>query len=232
MWEYISPSRLSCWLACPLKFKLRYLDRCRTPTAPALFVGKAVHHGLEIFYRQRQLSVTLAAEEVARRIVASWGQTVSQEQMRFADAAQERSLQRQAIDLVTAYVRQLPAEPPPLAVEVAVEAPLVDPATGEDLRMPLVGIVNLVLADAAGPLIVDFKTSSRGSEPLEIAHEIQLSSYAWIFREMHGQPEAGVEIRSLIKTKIPKVEVHRYPPRTESHVRRLFAVVRKNISMP
>ena len=193
VWEYISPSRMSCWLGCPLKFKLRYLDGYRAPTTPALFLGKVVHHGLEMFYRHRQLGVTLDADDLVRRIVESWGQTVNQEQLKFEDTAQEQSLQRQAIDLVTVYVRQMPAEPPPLAVEVAVEAPLVDPATGEDLRIPLVGIIDLVLEDAAGPLIVDFKTSSRSNEPLEIAHEIQLSSYAWIFREMHDHLEGGLE---------------------------------------
>ena len=32
---------------------------------------------------------------------------------------------------------------------------------------------------------------------------------------------------SLIKTKVPKVEFHPYPARTEVHFRRLFAVVRE-----
>jgi hypothetical protein len=39
------------------------------------------------------------------------------------------------------------------------------------------------------------------------------------------QQEAGLEIRSLIKTRAPKIEFHRYPARTEGHFRRLFAVV-------
>ena len=43
VWDYISPSRLGTWLACPLKFKRRYLDGIRTPTSPAAFLGKVVH---------------------------------------------------------------------------------------------------------------------------------------------------------------------------------------------
>ena len=39
--------------------------------------------------------------------------------------------------------------------------------------------------------------------------------------------EAGLEIRSLVKTKTPKVEFHRYPARTEAHFARLFAVIRE-----
>ena len=48
VWEYVSPSRLNCWLSCPLKWRLRYLDGIRTPTTPALFVGKACHAGLGV----------------------------------------------------------------------------------------------------------------------------------------------------------------------------------------
>ena len=70
--EYISPSRLGCWLACPLRFKFRYLEGIRTPTTPALFIGKATHAGLEIFYRHRQLGVTLETSQVTTKLLESW----------------------------------------------------------------------------------------------------------------------------------------------------------------
>ena len=128
---------------------------------------------------------------------------------------------------VRLYLANVPTDEKPLAVEVAAEAPLVDPDTGEDLGMPLVGVIDLVLDNEAGPLIADFKTAARSSEPMEITNEIQLSSYAWLHRQITGQQEGGLEIRSLIKTKTPKVEFHPYPARTEVHFRRLFAVVRE-----
>ena len=147
--------------------------------------------------------------------------------VRFDSAAAEQALQGQAVDLVAAYLAHLPAhEPRPLAVETALESPLVDPRTGEDLGIPLVGIVDLVLDGNDGPLIADFKTSARSGEPLEIFHEIQLSSYAYLFRRVAQRPEAGLEIRSLIKTRQVKIEFHRYAARTDAHFRRLFAVIR------
>lgn len=114
-----------------------------------------------------------------------------------------------------------------LADEVAAEAPLVDPDSGEDLGVPLVGVIDLVLDNVAGPLIVDFKTAARSSEPMEISNEIQLSSYAWLHRQITGRQEGGMEIRSLIKTKQAKCEFHPYPARTEVHFRRLFSVIRE-----
>ena len=98
--------------------------------------------------------------------------------------------------------------------------------SGENLGVPLVGILDLVLPDPGGPLIADFKTTARGGELLEITHEIQLSSYSYMFRHTSPQPEGGLEIRNLVKTKMPKIEIHRYAPRTDRHYRRLLSVIR------
>jgi putative RecB family exonuclease len=131
--------------------------------------------------------------------------------MEFADVSEEQGLQKQATDLVAAYVQQMPGdEPKPLAVEVAVEAPLIDPITGENLGLPMVGVIDLVLDDFDGPLVCDFKTTAKGGEPLETAHEIQLASYSLLYKHSQGQDEGGLEIRSLVKTKTPKIENHRY----------------------
>ena len=162
---------------------------------------------------------------MAQRMFESWAQLVDEEKMDFDSTDAEQALRRQAVDLVKAYLAYAPTFEKPLAVEVAVEAPLVDPVTGEDLGMPLVGIIDLVLDYEQGPIIADFKTSARSSEPMEITHEIQLSSYAYLFRHVQRWQEAGLEITSLIKTKAPKIEFHSYPARTEAHFRRLFSVL-------
>jgi putative RecB family exonuclease len=214
-------------LACPLKFRLVYLDGLRSPTTPALFLGKVVHAGLEAYYRHRHLGMTLDADDVSRRMLEMWGPMIDEEGMTFDSSADETALQKQAAGLVRAYLGHVPNDENPLAVEVALEAPLVDPTTGENLGLPLVGIIDLIVGGQGGAIIADFKTSSRSSEPLEVLHEVQLSSYAWMFRQSSEEPEAGLEIRSLIKTKVPKIEIHAYAARTEAHFKRLFAVIRE-----
>jgi putative RecB family exonuclease len=228
VWSYISPSRLNLWLRCPLAFKLHYIDGVRTPTSPAMFLGKQVHAGLETFYRHRQLGVSLEPGDVATRTVETWGQAVAEDEMIFKSQAEEEALKKQSVELVAAYLLQVPHdEPAPLAVEVTMQAPLVDPTTGENLGVPLLGIVDLVLPDEVGPLIIDFKTSSRASPPFEISHEVQLGCYSFLFRQLSGEREGDLEIRSLIKTKTPKVAYHRYAARDERHFRRLFAIIRE-----
>jgi hypothetical protein len=192
-----------------------------------MFVGKMVHAGLEVFYRHRQLGVTLQAGDVVQRMDACWEPLVAEDGLEFKDGAEEVKLRTQSASLVTAYLAQLPAdEPSPTTVETKLEAPLVDPFTGEDLGIPLLGVVDLVVDSDDGPLVCDFKTSARSGSPVEIMHEVQLTAYAYLFRQLSGEKEAGLEIRSLIKTKVPKIEYHRYAARTDAHFRRFFQIVR------
>jgi len=225
--NYVSASRLNLWLKCPLAFKLKYVDGLVMPTSPAAFIGKRVHAALETYYRHRQLGLLLDAQELARRQVEFWDEAVAQERVVFESTANSNAARQQTIDLVAAYLLAVPAdEPRPLAVEAAVEAPLVDPVSGEDLGIPLVGVIDLVLEEAAGPLVTDFKTAARSNAALEITHEIQLSSYSYLLRHSLQRREAGLEIRSLVKTKVPQIQFQRYTARTEQHFRRLFAAIR------
>ena len=224
---YVSPSRLNTWLRCPQAFKLRYIDGIRSPASTNMFVGKAVHMGLECYYRRRQMSTQLSAIDVIERMNACWEPWAEDENIVFTDTTEEAKLRKQATCLVTAYIRQLPAnEPAPVLVETRLEAPLVDPVTGENFGIPLLGVVDLVENATDGPLVCDFKTSSRSGSPVEIMHEVQLTAYAYLFRQLAHGFEAGLEIRSLIKTKIPKIEYHRFGPRTNAHLRRFFQIVR------
>ena len=225
--KYVSASRLKLWLRCPLAYKLRYIDGVVTPTTPSLFFGTIVHRVLEYFFRYRQRGVTLFPEVVADRLKKDWDSALEEEFVAFSSINEERQLQAKAVELVTAYLTQISGdESLPIAVEKRFEAPLIDPATGEDLGIPLVGIIDLVLATENGAVIRDFKTAARSSAQRDVLHELQLSCYSYLFRCVTGQIESGLEIHSLIKTKTPKVEVTRYDPRKETYFARLFSVIR------
>ncbi len=227
IWDYVSASRLNLWLKCPLAFRLKYVDGVRTPPSSSQFVGKTVHRGLEIYYRHRQQNVRLPAAEIAEMLVAQWEEAVAAEGVKFSTASDEVAARQQSLDLVRTYLQQLPNdEPRPLAIESVLEAPLLDPVSGQSLGIPLVGVIDLVLPGADGAIITDFKTTARGGELLEISHELQLSAYSYLHRQTSPLPEEALEIRSLIKTKTPRIEHHRYGPRSHSHYLRLFSVIR------
>jgi hypothetical protein len=151
----------------------------------------------------------------------------AQEGVESSTSADEVAARQQSLDLGRVYLQQLPSgEPRPLAVETVLEAPLLDPVSGQSLGIPLVGVIDLVLPGADGAIITDFKTPARGGELLEITHEIQLGCYSNLFRQTSPLPEEALEIRNLVKTKTPRVENHRYGPRSPAHYLRLFTVLR------
>jgi putative RecB family exonuclease len=225
--DHVSYSRLALWLNCPLAFKFRYIDGIETPASPAMFLGRAVHSGLECHYRHRQLGIPLEVADLVHRFGSIWDRMAADEQVTFQTTAEEDALRQQGLGLVTAYLQQIPVdEPKPLAVEVAIEEPLIDPDTGEDLGIPMVGVLDLVLGGQTGPLIVDFKTSSRNQAPAEIAHELQMACYSYLFRRATHEQKAGLEFRHLVKTKVPQVHYHPFQARSRMHFQRLFAVIR------
>ena len=224
---YVSPSRLNTWLRCPLAFKLRYVDGIRSRISPSMFVGKIVHSRLEHFYRHRQLGIAVPTSDVVDGLEADWQRLADEDEMAFKSSDDEASLKQQASRLVTAYLHALPDdEPHPLAVETTLEAPLVDPFSGEDLGIPLLGVVDLVLGGDDGSSVIDFKTAAKSNSSVEVAHEVQLTAYSYLFRQAAGRKEGDLEIRSLIKTKTPKIECHHYSARTDQHMRRFFQLVR------
>ena len=53
-----------------------------------------------------------------------------------------------------------------------------------------------------------------------------MTSYSYLYRQAAQATESGLEIRSLIKTKLPRIETHCYGARGVRHYRRLFSVIR------
>ena len=227
VFDYVSASRLTLWLRCPLAYRLKYIDGIQFRTPPAVFLGKQVHAGLEWYYRHQQFGLDLTSDDVCDFLRRDWGRSVAAEGMRFESTAEEAPLQSKVGELVRVYLAKVAGETArPMAVETAVETPLIDSRIGEDLGVPLVGVLDLVLEEHAGPVIVDFKTAARAGEMPELSHEVQLGCYAYLFRQSTGTTESALEIRRLVKTKTPQVSFHRWPARTQNHFGRLFAVIR------
>jgi hypothetical protein len=89
-------------------------------------------------YRHRQLGVELPVEAAVQRIADSWEDAVEAESMAFESVALELRLKQQAADLVTMNLKQMAgAHDVPIAMETTLERPRIDPASGEDLGIPL-----------------------------------------------------------------------------------------------
>ena len=228
VWDYVSASRLTLWGKCPQAFRRRYVDGIEPAPSVSMFVGKVTHGAMEHIYRCLDVGALATAEDVPAFVESAWMRTMEMEPCFFDDVESETKSRNQVADLVRAYLSEInTAEEKPVAVERRFEVPLIDPSTGEDLGLPLVGIVDLVLESADGPVVVDFKTAASASSNCELQHELQLTAYAYLVREVFRRDESTLEIRQLVKTKTPKIVVHRFPPRSEEHFKRFFGIVRE-----
>ena len=227
IWDYVSPSRLNLWLKCPLAFRKRYIDGEQTCPSPALFVGKVVHSVLAHIYRNRIAGHYCSTEDLPQFVADAWNMSMEQEQPYFCDDAEEEKCRYQVLDLVTAYLNSVPIhDERPVAIEKRYEVPLIDPLTGEYFGIPLVGVIDLITEEESGYVITDFKTAS-SSGISEMQHELQLTAYSYLVRNIIEEDEARCEVRQLVKTKVPKVNIYRFPRRTDDHFARFFGLIRE-----
>ena len=209
--DYVSPSRLSLWLKCPLAFRKRYLEGLQSAPTPSLFVGKIVHSVLAHIYRLRIAGHTCTPDDMPRFVADAWKYTMEVEPCFFDEDEQEEKARYQVLGLVTTYLNSIPVqEERPVAIEKRYEVPLIDPMTDEHFGITLVGIADLILEEEGGYVITDFKTAAT-SALCDMQHELQLTAYAYLVRNIIEQDELRCEVRQLVKTKSPKVNVYTFP---------------------
>jgi len=213
--EEASASRLSLFLQCRLKFYYRYVLRLKKPKAASLHVGNSVHSALKAWSKGRWLGKPLSLKELHDAYSLAWADT-SEGSVPW-EAGEEEEEKTTGWRLCDTYIRQSGpmAMIKPDAVEVSVEADL------SVHGLPrLIGILDLVQQGR----IIDFKTSSSTPNPttVEHLHELQVSSYAVLYRNNTGKKENGIELHHLVKLKSPKLCITEMPPMTDHQQHRLF----------
>lgn len=219
--RYISASRLKCWQSCRRQFYYRYVERIETPTAPALFVGQAVHEILRLLNWSRWEGEPHDAKWFREELDRYWEREGPIARVAWKDSADEEKCRGQAWSLIETYLKQSPIDPAekPEGVEVQLECEL-----GQGIP-PLVGIIDLVRGNT--DIIVDYKTSARSTNAYLAAlqHTTQLAIYGILFRASTGRTEKGFQLIHLIKTKAPKIEVQTFGPMTKSQQAQLFFLI-------
>ena len=100
IWDYVSPSRLSLWLKCPLAFRKRYIEDIQTCPSPSLFVGKVVHMVIAHIYRLRSIGQICTTDDLSMLVADAWKMAMETETCYFDDDAQEEKCRYQVLDLV------------------------------------------------------------------------------------------------------------------------------------
>jgi len=218
--EYVSPSRLKSYLTCPQRFFHEKVLRTPRPVSPALHLGKAVHHALQAYHKARWRDQDSSEETVLTAFHEAFALEETPAPVAWISPRQREELQTRGASVVTAFLSSGANEPQnkPAGVEVRLEA------TRDDLPMPLLGIVDLVKADGTP---VDYKTCA-STPDVELEgwlHELQLVAYTLLVEDATDVPIPGCELVFLVKTKTPKVIVHRMSPPDAVQVERFRQLV-------
>jgi putative RecB family exonuclease len=216
--DHISASSLKKFLGCSLQWYFSKVLKLKQPTSPSLHLGKAVHAGLQAFHigRWRGESHDL------KTVLVAYEKALAEQEVKDPvkyKAGEKEKLIENGKNLLNAYLHSEHAmmEDIPLGVEVKLEEDF------PELPSPLLGYIDLV---RPGNIPVDFKTcaATPDVEYEAFAHELQLTAYQLLIEQATGEEVQGRELVFLVKTKVPKIVVHRIPPANQAAKDRFWAI--------
>lgn len=217
--EHLSASTIKLYLTCPLKFWFKKVQLLPEPVSPSLHLGKAVHAALQCFHKARWRGGCHDRETVQNAFSEAYN--APDEAAEYPDPEAQAVNHDKGARIVDAYLESGHGkiEELPLGVEVRLEESF------PDLPHPVLGYIDLVLS---GNVPVDYKTCASCPDlQLEaFQHELQLTLYQLLIETATGDVVRGRELVFLVKTKTPKVIVHRLPPATEQEKRRTLNIAR------
>ncbi|MBC2595676.1 PD-(D/E)XK nuclease family protein, partial [Ruficoccus amylovorans] len=218
---HVSPSAIRDYLQCSLRFYFKRVLGLPEPGSVSLHLGKAVHAGIQAYWIARWRGGDASADVVINHYKTAFDAHEQEAPVPFAEGEREATLAKGEA-LLRAYCESEHAqnEARPLGVEVKLQDDF------PELPSPLLGYVDLVLSAANGPVVCDFKTvaATPNVELEAFLHEGQLCAYQLLIEEATGQPVSARELVFLVKTKTPKVIVHRLPPADETARERFWSM--------
>ncbi len=192
----LSASKISTYLSCGRKFKFRYVWKIPAQwKAAALAFGSAVHGALETFHEQRVSDGTMSPEATAGLFRIDWA-AEQVDDLKFKEGESAEDLGATGAELVRQYAlanQSLEV----VAVESAFELLVAD---GIVLR----GVFDALLA---GDRVRELKTAARNYDEGTLARHVQLSAYAWAYREIYDR-EPVLEVVAMLKLKHPRIAIH------------------------
>jgi putative RecB family exonuclease len=215
--EHLSYSRISTYLGCSLKYRLRYIDRLQPERlAIALPFGIAIHRALERHYHvlmtrgQPENLATLQelfVDTLNREIEATTAPVTYKKTM--PDPASARDMGRQMLEVL--HREGDVAASQILDVELPLSAELVD-ENNAPTGVKLIGVIDLLIQDGNGQLaVIDHKTAAQARTQATVDDDLQLSAYAYLLtqnRYVFPAAEIPCRLDVLRKLKTPKLEHH------------------------
>lgn len=199
--DHLSKSQISLYLECSLKYRFQYLDELPKPfKSSGLVFGSCIHSSIEWLHKQRMKGNSISFEKLSRVLKADWHSQKVETDIFYKDGETEDLLLLKGKEILSLYYNE-PVEKA-IAAEYPFEVPLVN--NGEQLDIPLQGIIDLIEADDG---IVEFKTGARAMDGQSVNNNLQLTIYAYAYQMLFKKKPKTLKIVNFIKNKTPKMEI-------------------------
>lgn len=212
---HISHSQLFTYLNCSLKYFFAYVQNVPGKHSSInLHFGKAIHGAIEVFYRSLQETGNKPSfAEVESVFMKKLYQSMESVEApilfkkNMPDIASSIFIGKKMLEV---FHEQTSLDGCTIeAVELPLSATLHN-HNGEPLDIQLVGIIDLLLRDAKGNLVVvDHKTSSQAKSQAAIDDDLQATAYSYLLaanRYVFPRAEVRARFDVLRKLKTPKLE--------------------------
>jgi len=163
----ISYSALETFKRCPLKFKLQYIDKIRTPKSKDALFGTLLHSALKLLHEPGLIIPT--EEDILKFIADKWDPSIySSEQESTLNFAQAIKIMKDY------YAKNYPSQFTVLALETMFEVPL---QIGAEKHL-ITGKIDRVDKNEDGLLeVIDYKTTKKMPSQEAVDKDLQLAVY-------------------------------------------------------
>lgn len=194
--EYLSPSSISTWQQCPLKFKYGRIDKLVDPPTEATVLGNFVHDVLEALLR---LPAVERNETSARNLLRQVWQTEYEEKVEgvLSSTVSPKRMEKVIHEfrwkawwcIENYFVMENPS--------VQAFDGLEDYVTGSIGQVPMRGYIDRWHRGDDGIVIGDYKTGKTPKPQWQGDKFQQLSIYALLLEQIHNESVASLELLYL-----------------------------------
>ncbi len=216
---HFSYSQLNCYLTCPLKYRLQYVELIPPAFTPiALAFGSALHESVAAFYQSGLEGDTLKPDQMLDIYREAWR---TAENIRYFNGDNESSLQEKAKQMIGVFIQNVDPDAQILGVEEHFQFHI-------ERVPPFEGYIDLIEQSPEGVITVaDLKTAAKKLTDSSVHSNLQLTAYN-IGAQALGFDSESLTLRLDVITKTKSPELTRYETtRTQQDRDRFIRLVKQ-----
>ena len=196
---HFSCTQLITYLQCPLQYYYQYVLKLDWVKVPASYAfGSCMHKAIEAA-NLGLMNGGCKSSEIADIFFTHWEKEATEVQ--WDDELEKDALQTKGRMLTELYCATA-KEYKPTEVELPFRLQIMDHDINILGDRDFVGRIDAIFT---GDTIIEIKTSGRSLTQQEVDQNLQLTLYSWVYNKLYGQPEKGIRVINLVKTKTPKL---------------------------